>query len=82
MTLDDASIDGERFKVLVNDEQAYSLWPAGKQAPAGWRAVGPVGSKIECLAYVEKVWPNLCHSGLKENGQPACSIRPKPEPAQ
>jgi MbtH protein len=47
------------YKVLINAEEQYSLWPARKAIPAGWREVGPTGSKAECLEYVEKVWTDI-----------------------
>lgn len=48
--------DTNEYKVLVNDKGEYSLWLSKKEAPAGWREVGPVGSKAECLAYVDEHW--------------------------
>jgi MbtH protein len=45
--------------VLVNDEEQHSLWPTFKEIPLGWRQVGPVGTKAECLAYVEEAWPDI-----------------------
>lgn len=47
------------FCVLVNDEGQYSLWPTFRDAPAGWREVGPRGARAECLAYVEQVWTDM-----------------------
>lgn len=44
------------YTVVVNDEEQYSLWPAGQQPPAGWGRVGVTGTKDECLAYVDRVW--------------------------
>ena len=38
------------FKVLVNHEEQYSLWPDYKAVPTGWRETGQRGSKAECLA--------------------------------
>jgi len=54
-------MDDERheFMVLVNDEEQHSLWPTFKPIPAGWRQVGPVGTKEQCLAYVEEAWPDI-----------------------
>ena len=49
----------EAFVVLINDEEQHSLWPAQKSIPAGWRIVGPRGSKAECLEYVERVWTDI-----------------------
>jgi len=45
--------------VLVNDEEQYSLWLAELRIPAGWRAVGKVGTKQECLDYVDEVWTDM-----------------------
>ena len=47
------------YVVVVNDEEQYSIWPAGREIPAGWRAVGKSGTKDECLAYVEEVWTDM-----------------------
>lgn len=41
------------FLVLINEEEQYSLWPAFKEVPDGWTAVGPRGARAECLAYIE-----------------------------
>jgi MbtH protein len=56
---DGSSIDGEIFKVLVNDAGQHSIWPAGKDAPAGWHAVGPVGAKPVCTAWIEAAWTDM-----------------------
>lgn len=55
------SIDGEDtiFQVVVNDEEQYSIWFADRELPAGWRAVGPVGRKQECLDYIEQNWTDI-----------------------
>lgn len=47
------------FKVLVNHEEQYSIWPDYKAVPAGWREVGKSGPKADCLAYVEQVWTDM-----------------------
>ncbi|MDP5220829.1 MbtH family protein [Ruegeria sp. 2205SS24-7] len=51
--------DNFEFMVLVNHEEQHSLWPTFKDIPPGWRQVGPVGTKQECLDYVEKAWPDI-----------------------
>jgi uncharacterized protein YbdZ (MbtH family) len=53
------SIDGDEFKVLVNDEEQHSLWPSAQPIPDGWRQVGPVGTKQECLDWIGDNWPNI-----------------------
>ena len=57
--LDDYTIDGDLHKVLTNDEGQYSIWPAGQNAPDGWKEVGVTGSKAECSAYVDANWLDM-----------------------
>ena len=38
----------QRYKVVVNDEEQYSIWPADRENPAGWRDAGKQGTKDEC----------------------------------
>jgi len=45
-------------QVLLNDEEQYCLWPAGKAVPAGWRSVF-TGAHEACLAHVEEVWTDM-----------------------
>ncbi|MDF9815297.1 MbtH family NRPS accessory protein [Streptomyces sp. SPB162] len=47
------------YTVVVNDEEQYSIWPADREIPAGWREGGPRGSKEECLAHIEEVWTDM-----------------------
>jgi MbtH protein len=55
-----SSVSGnQQFIVLINDEEQYSLWPHGKEVPAGWRTVGKEGSKSECSDYVDSVWTDM-----------------------
>jgi MbtH protein len=53
------SFESERYVVVLNDEEQYSIWPADRDIPDGWRADGTSGSKEECLAHIEKVWTDL-----------------------
>jgi len=50
--------DGQ-LKVVVNDEEQYSIWPVDRENPAGWRDAGKSGTKQECLAYIELVWTDM-----------------------
>lgn len=56
---DTISIDGDVFQVLINDEGQYSIWPADKAVPAGWRSTGPRGAKAECLEFIERNWTDM-----------------------
>jgi MbtH protein len=53
------TIDGDSFKVLINVEGQYSLWPAKKAAPEGWQETEFTGSKSECTTYVDEHWLDM-----------------------
>jgi MbtH protein len=54
------------YKVVINHEEQYSIWPAHKDNPLGWKDVGPRGSKEECLQYIEKVWTDMRPLSLRK----------------
>jgi MbtH protein len=47
------------YRVVVNHEEQYSIWPADRELPLGWRADGFAGSKEECFDYIETVWTDM-----------------------
>ena len=51
--------ENEVFRVVVNHEEQYSIWPARKEIPNGWRDAGKQGPKAECLAHIETVWTDM-----------------------
>ncbi len=51
--------DDEVYKVVVNHEEQYSIWPAEKANPLGWTDAGKSGSKTECLAFIKDVWTDM-----------------------
>ncbi|MCO4856478.1 MbtH family NRPS accessory protein [Herbaspirillum sp. WGmk3] len=54
------------FRVLVNEEEQYSLWPDYKSTPGGWRDTGVSGSKQTCLQHIETVWTDMRPRSLRE----------------
>ena len=65
MTTDDAG-ESTRYKVVVNHEEQYSIWPEDRDLPAGWRAEGCVGTKQECLDHIEEVWTDMRPLSLRQ----------------
>jgi MbtH protein len=55
----DEEEDTTTYKVVVNHEEQYSIWPADRTNPAGWRDAGRSGPKAECLAYIKEVWTDM-----------------------
>lgn len=58
--------DDQSYLVVVNDEEQYSIWPEGRNVPAGWKPVGGGRSKQDCLAYIETVWVDMRPRSLRE----------------
>ncbi|PCC68473.1 MbtH protein [Nannocystis exedens] len=57
MTADDEATT--LYRVVLNHEEQYSIWPVGLEIPAGWREAGPSGPKAECLSYIKEVWTDM-----------------------
>lgn len=51
--------DSQRYLVVKNHEEQYSLWPESKPLPLGWSNGGKSGSRAECLDYIEHVWTDM-----------------------
>jgi MbtH protein len=47
------------YKVVLNHEEQYSIWPADRENPPGWRDAGKSGLKGECLAHIKDVWTDM-----------------------
>ncbi|EPH45772.1 MbtH family NRPS accessory protein [Streptomyces aurantiacus] len=58
--------DDREYTVVINDEEQYSIWPQGREVPAGWREVGVAGSKDTCLAHIKEVWTDMRPKSLRE----------------
>jgi MbtH protein len=55
----DDSEDQTIYKVVLNHEEQYSIWPADRENALGWRDEGKVGTKAECLAHIDQVWTDM-----------------------
>jgi MbtH protein len=54
------------YKVVINHEEQYSIWPAERASPAGWREAGKTGSKTECLAAIKEMWTDMRPLSLRK----------------
>ena len=73
---DDAE-DTTIYKVVVNHEEQYSIWPADRENPAGWRDAGKIGPKAECLAFVKEVWTDMRPLSLRKQMEEAAASAKK-----
>ena len=60
------SEDNRIYKVVVNHEEQYSIWPVDKEIALGWRDAGKSGSKQECLAHIKEVWTDMRPLSLRK----------------
>ncbi|KOX07138.1 antibiotic synthesis protein MbtH [Micromonospora sp. NRRL B-16802] len=51
--------DSRSYRVVVNDEEQFSIWPVDREGPAGWTGTGKTGSRAECLRHIGEVWTDL-----------------------
>ncbi len=54
------------YKVVVNHEEQYSLWPAHRENVLGWKDAGKQGKKQECLDFIEEVWTDMRPLSLRK----------------
>jgi MbtH protein len=54
------------YRVVVNHEEQYSIWPSERENPPGWTDVGMAGSKEQCLAYIDEVWQDITPRSVRE----------------
>lgn len=54
------------YKVVVNHEEQYSIWPDDRENALGWRDAGKSGLKSECLEYIKEVWTDMRPLSLRK----------------
>lgn len=54
------------YRVVINHEEQYSIWPADRELPLGWNDAGKSGTKQECLDYIKEVWTDMRPLSLRK----------------
>ena len=62
----DEEEDTTHYKVVINHEEQYSIWPVDRENPLGWKDVGKDGNKQACLDYIEEVWTDMRPLSLRK----------------
>ena len=65
------SDDDTIYKVVVNQEEQYSIWPAQRENPSGWRDAGKSGTKADCLLFIKEVWTDMRPLSLRKKMEQA-----------
>ena len=73
----DEQDDRTIYKVVINHEEQYSIWPSDRENPPGWRDAGKSGPKAECLSYIDEVWTDMRPLSLRKQMEEAAR-RPAP----
>jgi uncharacterized protein YbdZ (MbtH family) len=68
------------YRVVVNHEEQYSIWPEYKEIPLGWKDVGKIGQKADCLAFVKEVWTDMRPLSLRKKMEEMAKNPPPPPP--
>lgn len=55
------------YKVVVNQEGQFSIWPKGSENPGGWRDEGTSGNKEECLSHIAGAWKDMRPQSLRND---------------
>ena len=58
--------DDDLYRVVVNHEEQYSIWPLDKENAPGWKDTGKTGTKAECLAHIKEVWTDMRPKSLRD----------------
>ena len=62
------------YKVVMNHEEQYSIWPVDRENPPGWNDVGKEGPKAECLEYIKEVWTDMRPLSLRRRMEEAARL--------
>ncbi len=62
------------YKVVLNHEEQYSIWPADRENALGGRDDGKSDTRVECLAYVRDVCADLAPSACDSAGRRLPSV--------
>lgn len=64
--MDEEYEDTLTYKAVINHEEQYSIWPADRPNPLGWRDTGTSGTKQQCLDYIGEVWTDMRPLSLRK----------------
>lgn len=70
----DETEDTTIYKVVVNHEEQYSIWPVDRDNALGWSDAGKSGTKAECLAHIKEVWTDMRPLSLRKKMAAAAGV--------
>src|SRR5690349_10332972 len=80
MSFNNEDEDKTIYRVVVNHEEQYSIWPEYRDNPLGWNDAGKTGTKAECLAYIKEVWTDMRPLSLRKKMEEMAANPAPPQP--
>jgi MbtH protein len=59
--------ESSTYRVLINNERQYSLWPASIKVPPGWSVAVDSTTREVCLEYIDQHWTDMRPQSLRES---------------
>lgn len=59
------------YKVVISNEELFSIWPVEYKNPLGWKNVGVTGSMEKCLDYIRESWTDIRPLSLRKQEIPS-----------
>ena len=53
------------YKVVIDRENQYSIWPVDKALPPGWVEAGKTDTEKACLEFIDENAPTIKYSKSK-----------------
>lgn len=63
--------DNTLYKVVVNHEEQYAIWPQDRENALGWKDEGTSGTKEECMTHIKEVWTDMRPLSLRQKMEEA-----------
>lgn len=73
--MDDESDEKLSYRVVLNDEEQYSIWPGERTPPPGWRDAGKSGLKQECLDFIAATWTDMRPLSLRKKMEESARVQ-------
>ena len=58
--------DNKIYKVVINHEEQYSIWPADRENPLGWMDTGFSGNRTDCMERIKEIWTDMRPLSLRK----------------
>lgn len=69
-TMAQAQKNDAGYKVVINHEEQYSIWPIDKITSEGWKETRVTGDLAKCRNYIEEVWTDMRPLSIKKLNLP------------